>query len=49
MAVTLYDGQLANELMAQAGGKLMAAAAVEFDHATYLAALPPLPAKSLNP
>lgn len=35
--VTLYDGQRAAELMAQAGGKLKNTVVLEFDHAAYLA------------
>lgn len=41
LEVTLYDGQRANELMAQAGGKLKNVVTLEFDHAAYLGAAPP--------
>lgn len=47
--VTLYDGQRAAELMAQAGGKLKTSLVIEFDHAGHLAALSPLPAEPPKP
>jgi len=45
LEVQLNDPQRANELMAQAGGKLKNVVVLEFDHAAYLAAEPPKVAK----